>query len=74
MNLRVRNAAQHVGLAKSTLDKLRCYGGGPAFFKVGRAVIYDVDDLDAWLQAQRRTTTWGAANDNAPVTPAAKVA
>lgn len=64
MHLRVREAAAHVGLSKSSLDKMRCFGGGPAYFKVGRAVIYSVVELDAWLASQRRLTTWDGANDN----------
>jgi hypothetical protein len=32
----------------ATLAKLRCVGGGPSFYKVGRDVIYNVSDLDAW--------------------------
>lgn len=49
MNIRVREAADYVGLSKSTLDKLRCYGTGPRYFKLGRAVVYDTADLDAWV-------------------------
>jgi hypothetical protein len=29
-------------------------GGGPAFIKLGRAVVYDTRDLDAWLASGRR--------------------
>jgi len=28
-NIRVKEAAAYVGLSKSSLDKLRCFGGGP---------------------------------------------
>ncbi|WP_332699804.1 helix-turn-helix transcriptional regulator [Bosea sp. (in: a-proteobacteria)] len=49
MNIRVREAADYVGLSKSTLDKLRCYGTGPRYFKLGRAVVYSTVDLDAWV-------------------------
>ncbi|MDX8517954.1 helix-turn-helix transcriptional regulator [Mesorhizobium dulcispinae] len=61
-NLRVRDAATYCGLSKSTLDKFRCYGGGPAYIQLGSigAVIYSTDDLDKWLAANRR-----ASNDNA---------
>lgn len=58
-NMRVRDAAQHCGVSKSLLDKLRCYGGGPAYMKLGASVIYNTDDLDAWLATHRQ-----AANDN----------
>ena len=58
-NLRVKQAAEYCGLSKSYLDKARCYGGGPAYMKLGASVIYSTDDLDAWLAASRL-----AANDN----------
>lgn len=63
-NIRVVEAARYVGLSKSSLDKLRMDDGGPAFFKVGRAVVYSTADLDVWLESKRRSSTW-AANDNA---------
>ncbi len=50
-------AAQYIGLGKSTLDKLRVVGGGPAFIKVGARVVYDPADLDAWLSKHRRVST-----------------
>jgi predicted DNA-binding transcriptional regulator AlpA len=58
-NIRVRQAAEYVGVSKSLLDKLRCYGGGPAYAKLGSSVIYATEDLDAWLAANRQ-----ADNDN----------
>lgn len=39
-NLRVAEAAELLRLSKSTLDKLRCHGGGPTYFKLGRAIVY----------------------------------
>ena len=46
-------AAGYVGLSDSMLAKMRCLGGGPVYFKLGRAVRYRQDDLDAWLNARR---------------------
>jgi excisionase family DNA binding protein len=63
-NMRVKQAAHYLGLSKSTLDKLRCFGGGPRYFKLGRAVVYQSDDLDAWKAERSRSSTWGGANDN----------
>jgi excisionase family DNA binding protein len=66
MNVRVKEAAARLGLSKSTLDKLRCFGGGPAYFKLGRAVVYSTAELDHWLETRRRSSTWASAdNDNA---------
>lgn len=55
--LRTHEAATYTGLAKSTLEKLRVRGGGCPYIRVGRVVIYDPADLDAWLAAHRRTST-----------------
>lgn len=54
-------AADYLRLGKSTLDKMRVTGGGPAFHKVGARVVYDPDDLDAWLARHRRASTSAAA-------------
>ncbi|WP_455873068.1 helix-turn-helix transcriptional regulator [Rhizobium yanglingense] len=70
-NIRVKEAAFHLGLSKSTLDKLRHFGGGPRYYKLGRAVIYDTADLDAWKAERARTETWVGANDNARAARAA---
>lgn len=65
-NMRVRAAADYIGVSKSYLDKARCYGRGPVFFKIGAAVVYARADLDAWMNERRATSTWQAANDNQP--------
>ena len=53
----VEAASQHVGLSVSTLNKRRVFGGGPVFLKLGRRVVYDLADLDAWLATKRRRST-----------------
>jgi predicted DNA-binding transcriptional regulator AlpA len=50
-------AAAYCGSSASTFAKLRLYGGGPTFVKLGRRVVYDPADLDAWLAAHRRNST-----------------
>jgi excisionase family DNA binding protein len=55
--LRTAEAAAYTGLAKSTLEKLRVRGGGCPYIRVGRVVVYDSADLDAWLSSHRRTST-----------------
>jgi hypothetical protein len=59
LRLRTLDAARYCGLAKTTLEKLRVFGGGPTFIKLGRAVVYDSADLDTWLTTNRRTSTAG---------------
>jgi predicted DNA-binding transcriptional regulator AlpA len=55
--MRTREAASYCGLAHRTLEKLRLTGEGPAYLKIGRAVVYDRHDLDQWLAAKRRRST-----------------
>lgn len=60
--LDVKSAARRVGLSKSTLDKMRVFGGGPRFAKLGsRRVAYDIADLDAWVAERLRNSTSEAA-------------
>jgi predicted DNA-binding transcriptional regulator AlpA len=54
-------AAAFTGLAVATLAKLRCLGGGPAYIKLGRRVLYRRADLSEWLSARRVANTTEAA-------------
>jgi predicted DNA-binding transcriptional regulator AlpA len=57
-----RGASQHTGFSESYHEKLRVIGGGPPFIKAGKAVRYDVCDLDAWMaELKRRSTSEYAA-------------
>ena len=44
--LSVREAASFLGVSKSFLDKLRHYGSGPHYLKLGRRVVYDIRDIE----------------------------
>src|SRR3546814_10620913 len=55
--LKTPDAALHVGLSPRTLEKHRCYGTGPAYRKLGGRVVYAIDDLDAWADLGRRSST-----------------
>ena len=55
--LNVVEAASYLGLSKSSLDKLRVYGGGPTYLKLGKRIIYERADLDSWKASKRRTST-----------------
>jgi hypothetical protein len=57
-----RAAANFIGLAVTTLAKLRCIGGGPEFLKLGRKVLYRRADLAKWLNARRVANTTEAAS------------
>ena len=52
-----KEAAQRLGLTKSTLEAWRCRGGGPDFVKMGRSVRYRAEDLEAFLQKNVRSNT-----------------
>jgi helix-turn-helix protein len=52
-----QDAAMYLGLAPQTLAKLRWSGDSPPYFKVGRRVLYDREELDAWLNERRRKST-----------------
>lgn len=53
----VPEAAAYTGISISTLNKLRVFGGGPVFLKLGRRVLYDQADLDNWMTDRRRHNT-----------------
>jgi predicted DNA-binding transcriptional regulator AlpA len=56
--LRAPDAAAYLGIGKSTLDKRRMTGDGPAYSKLGgKTVIYDIADLDEYAAARRRHST-----------------
>jgi hypothetical protein len=51
------DAARILNLSQSTLAKLRLSGKGPAYYKLGRRVVYRQEDLAAWLGENRRLST-----------------
>lgn len=55
--LTTSEAAAYLGLAISTLNKWRCFGEGPQFIKLGRAVRYRLDDLDRFVEIGIRRLT-----------------
>ena len=46
--LDAHQAAEFLRLSPRTLEKQRVVGGGPQFMKLGRRVIYRLEDLEAW--------------------------
>ena len=65
------DAARLLGLAPSSLAKLRCWGGGPPFLKLGRAIRYLRSDCVAWRDARRVRNTSEAATQPQRLTEAA---
>ena len=57
--LSTAEAAEYTGIPANTLRYYRHREVGPASYKVGARVIYDLDDLDAWIAAQKTATVRG---------------
>lgn len=55
--MKVEMAAEYLGMSVSTLNKWRCHGGGPLFMKLGRAVRYRREDLDAFIAERMSSST-----------------
>lgn len=51
------HASEYLNVSPRTLEKYRVVGGGPAFHKFGRRVLYSLTDLDSWAAARRRNST-----------------
>ena len=49
--MNTQQAAAHLGLAQSTVEKMRHEGRGPRFLKIGGKVVYRRRDLDSYLDA-----------------------
>ena len=60
--LRVRAAAAHLNVGVGTMNKLRIYGGGPAYSKLGAIVVYDIADLDRWAEERKVRSTSQRSN------------
>lgn len=49
----IKAAAEHLGIKPPTLKKLVSEGKGPPVIRIGRRIIFDTADLDAYLAAHR---------------------
>ena len=62
------DAARLLSLSQSTLAKLKLTGKGPAYCKLGRRVVYRLEDLTAWLEktaaCRRQSRGMGAGDDH----------
>lgn len=64
--LRTPEAAKYCGLSASTFEKLRLTGNGPVYSKAGpKIVVYRIEDLELWLDANRRRSTSDTADEGA---------
>jgi len=47
-----RELARRTTLSRTTLQAMRRAGGGPAFVRLGRRIVYRVVDVEAWIEAR----------------------
>ncbi|MDH5637730.1 MAG: helix-turn-helix domain-containing protein [Nitrospinota bacterium] len=55
--LTTAEAAKLLSISSALLIKFRLQGGGPRFYKLGRAVRYKTEDLATWLSENERSST-----------------
>lgn len=55
--LNTSEAAKYLRLARQTLNAARSAGTSPPYIKIGRRVLYDLADLDRFLDSRRRVST-----------------
>lgn len=49
--------ADHLTNKPNTIEGWRIKGVGPRYIKIGRLVRYRIEDVEAWLESQSRTST-----------------
>ena len=54
--------AASIKMSKRTLAKWRCNGRGPEYVRLGHAVRYRQQDVDAWLEAKVSKNSTEAAD------------
>jgi excisionase family DNA binding protein len=59
--LKPEEVSEYTGVSLETLKYWRMQGKGPAHFKLGRRVAYDLAAVDRWLDEQRAVTGGDAA-------------
>lgn len=46
--------ARETKTSVSLWERMRCEGRGPAYVRIGRKVMYDLDVVQAWMEANGR--------------------
>ena len=52
-----KGASSYLCVARQTLAKMRVSGTGPAYYKLGRRILYERAELDTWLDTKKRSST-----------------
>ena len=53
----IEETAAYLNTTRGALAQARYMATGPAFHKVGRKVVYDLADVNAWLDSNRHEKT-----------------
>lgn len=55
----IEETVEYLGgvVTRGQMAQWRYMGTGPAFHKVGRKVLYDLDEVNAWLDSNRHEKT-----------------
>ena len=56
-NLTVGDTAEMLNVSQSWLNKSRLEGNGPPFLKIGRRVLYHLQDVISWLETRKFNST-----------------
>jgi len=48
-----QEAARHLKMSAQTLRNWRCQGKGPAYFKIGKCVRYQLSDLNEFIATNK---------------------
>ncbi|MCB1551950.1 MAG: helix-turn-helix domain-containing protein [Alphaproteobacteria bacterium] len=52
-----KQTADYIGLSVKTLQRMRVSGNGMPFIKAGARVLYDINDLNAYMSARKVQST-----------------
>ena len=52
-----RQAATLVGLSHRTLESMRIKGDGPEYLQLGRAIRYEICELERWIESNRKAAS-----------------
>jgi len=55
VHLLPREVAERLRLSVGTLANFRCTGEGPRYVKLGRKILYLLDELQAWERSRLRS-------------------
>jgi hypothetical protein len=50
---RIAEAAAYLNVSVAFLRKYKGLGQGPKFSKLGDLIVYNIDDLDAWVKSNQ---------------------